>query len=71
MVGTTIAKKPNILCSHAVSVHRLVGALERKTGHFQCFTVRQAQPDEQKGVGGQATVCDNALTKIFSMMAEA
>jgi hypothetical protein len=53
------------------SFYRLVGALERKTGHFQCFTIRQAQANEQRLAKQQVEVCSNVMTKLISMIAEA
>ncbi|XP_028396814.1 spermatogenesis-associated protein 22-like [Dendronephthya gigantea] len=51
-------------------MYRLVGALERKTGHFQCFTIRPAQASEQHLVTQQVKICDDAMTKLVSMISE-
>lgn len=63
----------SLLTQHKLLHHtfRLVGALERTTSHFQCFTIRQAQPVELRFAPKLVTMCDNALTNIVSMIAEA
>ena len=49
---------------------RLVGALERRTGHFQCFTIRPAKASEQRLAKQQVQMCDDAMTKLVSMISE-